>query len=181
MNSVTCSANLMPTPSQLINHTTQKIKLEDRVTPPFSPIYSLSPHEPQTLREFIDKHLANSLIYPGSLSRAPVLFIKKKDGSLWLCIDFQGLNKITKKDRYLLPWIMDLLESSHKAQFFSKSIYDTLTTSSRFTKAMNGKPLSALAMDLLNGVSCLWDLSMALLLFSASWTTSFQTSWIYAS
>ena len=60
-----------------------QIKLKDRVTPPFGPIYSLSPHELQTLREFIDKHLANSLIHPThSPSGAPVLFIKKKNSSL---------------------------------------------------------------------------------------------------
>ena len=81
-----------------------KIELEIGVTPPFGPIYSLSPHELQTLREFIDEHPANGLIHPTrSLSGALVLFIKKKDGSLWLCVDFQGLNKITKKDQYLLP------------------------------------------------------------------------------
>ena len=66
-----------------------KIKLEDGVTPPFGPIYSLSPHELQTLREFIDEHLANCLIHlTRSLSGALVLFIKKKDGSLRLSVDF---------------------------------------------------------------------------------------------
>ena len=76
-----------------------KIELEDRATPPFGPIYSLSPYELQTLGEFIDEHLANGLIHPThSLSGAPVLFIKKKDGSLQLCVDFRGLKKITKKD-----------------------------------------------------------------------------------
>ena len=81
-----------------------KIELEDGAIPPFGPIYSLSPHELHILREFIDEHLANGLIHPTrSPSRAPVLFIKKKDSSLQLCIDFRGLNKITKKDRYLLP------------------------------------------------------------------------------
>ena len=98
-----------------------KIKLEDGAIPPFGPIYSLSPHELQTLREFIDKHLANGLICPThSPSGALVLFIKKKDGSLWLCIDIRGLNKITKKDQYLLPRITDLLDSPCKAQFYSK-------------------------------------------------------------
>ena len=81
-----------------------KIELKDGAIPPFGPIYSLSPHELQTLREFIDKHLANGLIRPTcSPSRALVLFIKKKDGSLRLCVGFQGLNKIMKKDRYPLP------------------------------------------------------------------------------
>ena len=49
-----------------------------------------------------------------------VLFIKKKDGSLWLCIDFRGLNKITKKDRYLLSLISDLLDSPCKARIYTK-------------------------------------------------------------
>ena len=98
-----------------------KIKLEDGAIPPFGPIYSLSPHELQTLREFINKHLPNGLTCPTrSPSGAPVLFIKKKDGSLQLCVDFRGLDKITKKDRYLLPQIMDLLDSPRKARFYSK-------------------------------------------------------------
>ena len=93
-----------------------KIELEEGVTPPFGPIYSLSPHELQTLRELIDEHLANDLIHlTRSPSGTPVLFIKKKDSSLQLCIDFQGLNKITKKDQYPLPQIMDLLDSPRKA------------------------------------------------------------------
>ena len=50
-------------------------------TPPFGPIYLLSPYELQTLGEFIDKHLANGLICPTcSPTGALVLFIKKKDG-----------------------------------------------------------------------------------------------------
>ena len=66
-----------------------KIELEDGAISPFGPIYCLSPHELQTLREFIDEHLANGLIRPTrSPSGAPVLFIKKKDGSLRLCVDF---------------------------------------------------------------------------------------------
>ena len=55
--------------------------------------------------------------FPG---RAPVLFVCKKDGSLHLCIDFCGLNKITKKDHYPLPCISDLLDSLCKARFYSK-------------------------------------------------------------
>ena len=50
----------------------------------------------------------------------PVLFVKKKDGSLHLCVDFRRLNHISKKDRYPLPLISDLLNSPHKAQVYSK-------------------------------------------------------------
>ena len=91
---------------------------------PYPPLVQFipCPHtNSRTLREFIDEHLANGLICPTrSPSGAPVLFIKKKDGSLWLCVDFRGLNKITKKDRYPLPRITDLLDSPHKARFYSK-------------------------------------------------------------
>ena len=48
-----------------------------------------------------------------SLGGAPVLFICKKDGSLSLCVDFHGLNKITKKDCYPLPHISDLHHAYH--------------------------------------------------------------------
>ncbi len=41
---------------------------------------------------------------------APVLFVKKKTGELCLCVDFHGLNKISKKDHYPLPLISDLLD-----------------------------------------------------------------------
>ena len=60
-------------------------------------------------------------ICPSHLSgRAPVLFICKKDGSLCLCINFHSLNKITKKDCYPLPCISNLLNSPHKARFYTK-------------------------------------------------------------
>ena len=51
---------------------------------------------------------------------APVLFVKKKDGGLRLCVNFRGLNKITKKDRYPLPLITDLLDSPGKARIYTK-------------------------------------------------------------
>jgi len=59
----------------------------------------LSKFKQEALKEFIDKNLTNGFICSMSSPHGtPVLFIKKKDGSLWLCVDFHGLNKITKKD-----------------------------------------------------------------------------------
>ena len=49
-----------------------------------------------------------------------VLFIKKKDGSLHLCVDFHGLNCISKKNYYPLSLISDLLDSPRKARVYSK-------------------------------------------------------------
>ena len=51
---------------------------------------------------------------------ASVLFVKKKDGSLRLCIDYRQLNKVTTKNKYLLPRIDDLFDQLQGAQCFSK-------------------------------------------------------------
>ena len=88
-----------------------KIKLEDSATPPFRPIYSLSEVEQLALHQFLDENLANHFIRPSqSPSGTPILFIKKKDGLLRLAVDYRGLNRITRKDRYPLPLIPDLLD-----------------------------------------------------------------------
>jgi len=93
-----------------------KINLEEGAQPPVGPIYSLSAFEQEALKEFIEENLNTGFIRPTSSPYgALVLFIKKKDGSLRLCVDFYGLNRISKKDRYPLPLISDLLDSPHKA------------------------------------------------------------------
>ena len=98
-----------------------KINLDEDSTPPLGQMYSLSPTELVALREFLDEHLANGFIRPSrSPYGAPVLFAKKKDESLRLCVDFRGLNKITKKDRYPLPLISDLLDTSGRARIYTK-------------------------------------------------------------
>jgi len=98
-----------------------KIDLEEGTSPPLGTLYSLSPVELSALWTFINKNLNTGFIRPTASSHAaPVLFIKKKDGSLHLCADFRGLNKITKKDRYPLPLISDLLDSPSRAKIYSK-------------------------------------------------------------
>ena len=93
-----------------------KIELEEGTSPPLGTLYSLSLVELSALQTFIDENLNTGFIHPASSSHAaPVLFVKKKDGSLCLCIDFRGLNKFTKKDRYSLPLISDLLDSPSRA------------------------------------------------------------------
>jgi hypothetical protein len=95
--------------------------LEEGATPPLGTIYSLSPVELEALRKFLDENIASGLLCSSSSSHgAPVLFIKKKDGSLHLCVDFRGLNQITKKDCYLLPLIADLLDSPSRAKVYTK-------------------------------------------------------------
>jgi len=98
-----------------------RIDLEKDSYPPVGTIYSLSKFEQETLKEFIDKNLTNGFIHSILLPHGvPVLFVKKKDGSLQLCVDFCGLNRITKKDRYPLPLISNLLDSPRKARSYTK-------------------------------------------------------------
>jgi hypothetical protein len=51
---------------------------------------------------------------------APVLFVKKKDGTLRLCIDYRQLNKLSIKNKYPLPRINDLFDQLGGASIFSK-------------------------------------------------------------
>jgi len=98
-----------------------RIDLEEDSHPPVGTIYSLSKFEQEALKEFIDENLTNGFICSMSSPHgALVLFVKKKDGSLQLCVDFRGLNKITKKDQYPLPLISDLLDSPRKACIYTK-------------------------------------------------------------
>src|SRR6266478_3639385 len=98
-----------------------KINLEEGAKPFHRPIYSLSPLELTALREFLEEHTWNSFIHPTkSLWGALVLFVKKKDGSLHLCVDFRALNKVTEKDRYPLPLITDLLNAPGPARIYTK-------------------------------------------------------------
>jgi len=84
-------------------------------------MYSLSQTEVQALREFLNENLCIRFICPSKAGHsAPILFVKKKDGLLRLCIDFCGLNRLTKKDRYPLPLISDLLDAPGKARIYTK-------------------------------------------------------------
>ncbi|XP_050875244.1 uncharacterized protein LOC127078868 [Lathyrus oleraceus] len=73
--------------------------------------YRMAPLELRELKnqleELLTKHLIRPSVPPWG---APVLLVKKKDGSMWLCIDYRQLNKVTIKNKYPLPRIDDLLD-----------------------------------------------------------------------
>ena len=96
------------------------IKLVDGAEPPKPKIYRMSPAELRDLKEQIDGYLAKGFIRPsGSSFAAPVLFARKPDGSLRMCIDYRGLNLLTVKDKYPLPRIDDLLDILAGASVFT--------------------------------------------------------------
>ena len=69
----------------------------------------------------IKKLLANGWVTDShSRYAAPIIFVKKPDATLRMCVDYCGLNKITAKDRYPLPYIEDLLDKLHGARVFTK-------------------------------------------------------------
>lgn len=87
------------------------INIEDGKQPSFGPIYSLSQDERETLFEYIKEQLAKRFIRRSTSSAAsPILFVCCKTGDLHLCVDYCGLNTITKKNRYPLPLTSDLLD-----------------------------------------------------------------------
>ena len=96
------------------------IDLEPGKKPPYGPIYSLSEDELTVLRAYLDKHLKNGFIRPStSPAGAPILFVKKKNGSLRLCVDYRGLNFLTIKNRYPLPLIGESLDRLSKARIYT--------------------------------------------------------------
>ncbi|GJU97690.1 putative reverse transcriptase domain-containing protein [Tanacetum coccineum] len=103
----------------------QEIEFQIELTPGATPVakspYRLAPSELEELsgqlKELQDKGFIRPSLSPWG---APVLFVKKKDGSFRMCIDYRELNKLTIKNRYPLPRIDDLFDQLQGSQFFSK-------------------------------------------------------------
>ena len=81
----------------------------------------MAPAELKELKEQLQELLDKGFIRPSTSPwGAPVLFVKKKDGTLGLCIDYRELNKVTVKNKYPLSRIHDLFDQLQGAQYFSK-------------------------------------------------------------
>jgi hypothetical protein len=77
--------------------------------------------ELRALCKQLDKDLAQGFIEPStSPAAAPILFIKKKNGELRMCVDYRGLNAITIKNRYSLPLTTELLDRLRRARYFTQ-------------------------------------------------------------
>ena len=81
----------------------------------------MAPNEPKELKTQLYELLDNGFIrHSVSPWGAPILFFKKKDGTLQMCIDYRQINKVTVKNKYLLPRIEDLFDQLKGASVFSK-------------------------------------------------------------
>ena len=83
--------------------------------------YRMAPAELKELKIQLQELLDLGFIRPSfSPWGAPVLFVKKKDGTLRMCIDYRELNKLTIKNKYPLPRIDDLFDQLQGKTVFSK-------------------------------------------------------------
>ena len=85
------------------------------------PPYRMAPAELRELKAELQELLGKGFIRPSASPwGAPILFVKKKDGSFRMCIDYMQLNKVTIKNKYLIPRIDDLFDQLQGACTFSK-------------------------------------------------------------
>jgi len=110
-------ANKLP-PHRHYDHRTP---LKEGFEPPFRPLYSLAHHELQACKKWIEENLDKGFMRTSSSpAGAPILFLKKGDGSLRLVVDYRGINEGTVKNHYPLSLIRETLIRISKARFFSK-------------------------------------------------------------
>ena len=111
-------ASELPEHIEINNHA---IELVDCQQPPYEPIYSLGPVELETLKAYIETNLANEFIRPSkSPAGALILFDRKSDSSLRLCVNYRDLNNLTIKSWYPLSLIGELLDRLGRAKQFTQ-------------------------------------------------------------
>ncbi|GJR55386.1 putative reverse transcriptase domain-containing protein [Tanacetum coccineum] len=106
---------------------TRPVEFQIDLIPGAAPVarapYRLAPSEMKELSEQLQELSDKGFIRPSSSPwGAPVLFVKKKDGSFRMCIDYRELNKLTVKNRYPLPRIDDLFDQLQGSSIYSKIV-----------------------------------------------------------
>ncbi|GJX98257.1 hypothetical protein Tco_0355276 [Tanacetum coccineum] len=104
---------------------TQQVEFQIDLIPGAAPVaqapYRLTPSEMKEFSEQLKELSDKGFIRPSSSPwGAPVLFVKKKDGSFRMCIDYRELNKLMVKNRYPLPRIDDLFDQLQGSSVYSK-------------------------------------------------------------
>ena len=98
-----------------------KIGLEPGAPTPSRPTYRLSHKELEELHTQLKDYVAKGWVRPSvSPYGAPTLFVRKKDGPMRMCTDYRALNRITKKNRYPLPRIEELMDKLQGAKISLK-------------------------------------------------------------
>src|SRR4051812_17431761 len=103
----------------------RELEFAIELVPGTAPIYKKYYRMPSTelveLKKQLDELLQKGYIRPSTSPwGSPVLFVKKKDGTLRMCVDYRPLNEVTIKNKYPLPRIDDLFDQLKGARVFSK-------------------------------------------------------------
>ena len=105
-------------PTRKVDH---EIELTPGAVPPKKHIYYISPLEIEAIKKELEELLARGAIQPSkSPFGSPVLFIKKKDSTLQMYIDYCVLNKLTVKNWYLLSLIDQIFDALKNVKYFIK-------------------------------------------------------------
>jgi hypothetical protein len=105
-------------PQREVDH---KIELVPGKSPPSKPLFRMSPTELSELKTQLEEMVKSGFIQPSkSPFGAPILFVKKKDGTMRMCVDYRALNEITVKNSYPLPRVDELFDRLQGAKYFSK-------------------------------------------------------------
>jgi hypothetical protein len=97
------------------------IDLTFDTTPIYKSPYRIATPELVELKKHIKELLDKGIIHPNSSPwGAPVIFVPKKDGTQWFCVNYRALNEVILKSKYPLPRIDDLFDQLHGACVFSK-------------------------------------------------------------
>ncbi|GKD49441.1 hypothetical protein Tco_1278417, partial [Tanacetum coccineum] len=104
---------------------TRQVEFQIDLIPGAAPVarapYRLAPFEMKELSEKLKELSDKGFIRPSSSPWGDlVLFVKKKDGLFQMCIDYQELNKLTAKNRYLLPRVNDSFDQLQGSSVYSK-------------------------------------------------------------
>jgi hypothetical protein len=98
-----------------------KIELTPGARPSIRPTYAMSAKELEELSSQLNELTKQGFIRPSKAPYAsPVLFVKKKDGSMRMCVDYRALNQATIKNKYPLPRIDELFDRLAGAKYFTK-------------------------------------------------------------
>ena len=110
--------NILSSHREQLNHA---INLKSNIVSSFGPLYNLSKRELKILKKYIDKNLINEFIVRlKSSAKALILFVKKLDDSLRLCVNYRDLNAIFIKNKYSISLMNEILNRLKYVKRFIK-------------------------------------------------------------
>ena len=130
-------------------------------TPASITLYRMAPVELKELKLQLQELLEKGFIRPSvSPWGAPMLFVKKKDGTLRLCVDYRQLNKMIVKNKFLLPRIDDLFDQLKGASVFSKIDLQSGYHQLRIKDTMCIRRHSECSIDIMCSLKCCLGIQM---------------------